>query len=105
MYSPKIDEGLIPRLYRMAKKRKVPMTTLVSTLLGEGLNEEKTVFKLTTEDVEMVADRIGIPRSKLTDDVLDRVQDGIEWGLECWDDVVQTALVETVKMKRTRRER
>ncbi len=31
MYSPKIDEGLIPVLYRLAKERKIPMTRLVIT--------------------------------------------------------------------------
>jgi len=30
MYSPKIDEDLIPRLYRLARERKVPMTRFVN---------------------------------------------------------------------------
>ena len=37
MYSPAIDPGLIPVLYRLGKARGVPMTTLVSTLLFDAL--------------------------------------------------------------------
>jgi len=37
MYTPKIREDLIPRLYRAAKARKVPMTQLVSALLETAL--------------------------------------------------------------------
>jgi hypothetical protein len=33
MYSPKIDEELIPRLYRLRKLRKLPMTRLVNNIL------------------------------------------------------------------------
>ena len=39
MYSPKIDEGLIPTLYRLAKERNVPMTRLVNEILREVLDE------------------------------------------------------------------
>ncbi|MCG3148186.1 MAG: hypothetical protein PCFJNLEI_01629 [Verrucomicrobiae bacterium] len=40
MYSPKIDEKLIPVLYRAAKARGIPMTTLVNRLLTEALVRE-----------------------------------------------------------------
>ena len=33
MYSPKIDEELIPRLYRLRKLKKIPMTRLVNDIL------------------------------------------------------------------------
>ena len=33
MYSPKIDEELIPRLYRLRKLKKMPMTRLVNGIL------------------------------------------------------------------------
>jgi len=33
MYSPRIDEELIPRLYRLRKLRKMPMTRLVNGIL------------------------------------------------------------------------
>ena len=39
MYSPKIDEGIIPTLYRLAKERKVPMTRLVNEILRNALGE------------------------------------------------------------------
>ncbi len=38
MYSPKIDEELIPRLYRIAKARVVPMTALVNRILRRSLS-------------------------------------------------------------------
>ncbi len=41
MYSPKIADELIPRLYHLAKARKVPMTQLVTKLLGEALTNEE----------------------------------------------------------------
>ena len=37
MYSPKIDEELIPRLYRLRKLRKMPMTRLVNGILRSAL--------------------------------------------------------------------
>jgi len=39
MYSPKIDEELIPRIYRLGKLKKVPMTRLVNDILQRGLLE------------------------------------------------------------------
>ena len=39
MYSPKIDEELIPRLYRLRKLRKIPMTRLVNGILENALRE------------------------------------------------------------------
>jgi hypothetical protein len=39
MYSPKIDEELIPRLYRLRKLRKIPMTRLVNGILEKALSE------------------------------------------------------------------
>ena len=37
IYQPKIREDLIPRLYRMARMRGIPMTALVSELLEAAL--------------------------------------------------------------------
>ena len=39
MYSPKIDEELIPRIYRLGKLKKVPMTRLVNKILQRGLSD------------------------------------------------------------------
>ena len=40
MYSPKIDEGLIPCLYHTARDRRVPMTRLVAQLIRKALKTE-----------------------------------------------------------------
>lgn len=37
MYSPKIKNDLIPRIYRVAKARRVRMTTLVNEILEDAL--------------------------------------------------------------------
>lgn len=37
MYSPKIPERLVPVLYRLARARRQPMTTLVAELLDAQL--------------------------------------------------------------------
>jgi len=39
MYSPKIDEELIPRLYRLRKLKKMPMTRLVNRILENAISE------------------------------------------------------------------
>jgi len=41
MYSPKIDEALIPILYHTARGRGLPMTRLVDRLLIDGLMREQ----------------------------------------------------------------
>ena len=40
IYSPKIKEDLIPKLYRIAKKKGVPMTELVDGIIREALETE-----------------------------------------------------------------
>ncbi len=40
MYSPKIREDLIPRLYRIAKQAGMPMTRWVNRLIETALREE-----------------------------------------------------------------
>ncbi len=39
MYSPKIDEELIPKIYRLGKLKKMPMTRLVNEILQRQLSE------------------------------------------------------------------
>ena len=41
MYSPKINEALIPALYRLAKERKMPMTGLVEQFIRDGLEKKE----------------------------------------------------------------
>ena len=38
MYSPKISEDLIPKIFQVAKAERIPMTTLVNRILEEALN-------------------------------------------------------------------
>ena len=40
MYSPKIDESLIPALYHTALARRVPMTRLVAQLIQKAMKTE-----------------------------------------------------------------
>ena len=40
MYSPKIDESLIPALYHTARARRVPMTRLVAQLIRKAMKTE-----------------------------------------------------------------
>lgn len=41
MYSPKIQEDLIPKLYQRAKAEGVPMTKFVDRILRDAVNGEK----------------------------------------------------------------
>ena len=45
MYSPKIDETLIPGIYRLALARKIPMTKLVNRILKTYLEETEKDLK------------------------------------------------------------
>ena len=51
MYSPKVPEQLIPRLYQLAKNRRIPMTRLVAQLIQLGLThlERETSQERATE--------------------------------------------------------
>ena len=59
-----------------------------------------TIFVLTRADVIECARELGIPEESITDDVLARVKKGVEWGLECWSDVVKTAIREAIDIER-----
>ena len=55
MYSPRIDEELIPRLYRLRKLRKMPMTRLVNGILRSvlpALEEEEGKKKFACSNTE-----------------------------------------------------
>jgi len=56
----------------------------------------ETIFVLSREDVMECAREMGIPAQAITDDVLEQVKKGVEWGLECWTDVVKTAIREAL---------
>jgi len=55
-------------------------------------NGNDTVFILTKEDVVECAHEMGIPAEAITDDVLAQVRKGVEWGLECWSEVMKEAI-------------
>jgi len=59
--------------------------------------DENTIFVLTREDVVECAREMNIPEEAITDDILAQVKKGVEWGLECWSEVVKTALNEALK--------
>jgi len=55
MYSPKIDEELIPRLYRLRKLKKIPMTRLVNGILRSvmpALEEEERKKELACANTD-----------------------------------------------------
>jgi hypothetical protein len=35
---------------------------------------------------------MGISEEAITDNVLDKVKDGVDWGLECWSEVMKEAI-------------
>jgi len=45
MYSPKIKEDLIPKLYRRAKGEGIPMTKLVDQIMRKSLNSKELTKK------------------------------------------------------------
>ena len=47
MYSPKIDEALIPQLYRLRRVKKIPMTRLVNQIIAAALPELENQEGLT----------------------------------------------------------
>ena len=51
-----------------------------------------TIFVLTREDVIECAREMNIPEEAITDDVLYQVRKGVDFGLECWSEVVKEAI-------------
>ena len=54
--------------------------------------DKDTIFVLTREDVVECAREMGIPEQAITDDVIYQVRKGVEFGLECWSEVVKEAI-------------
>ena len=55
MYSPKIDEELISRLYRLRKLKRMPMTRLVNGILRSvlpALEEEESKKELACSKID-----------------------------------------------------
>ena len=53
---------------------------------------QDSMFTLSRDDVVACAREMGIPDEEITDDVLEQVKKGVEWGLQCWVDVVKEAI-------------
>lgn len=55
------------------------------------------IFRIDVDDVQYIArERIG---RELTDDELYTVQKGVQFGLECWEDVVTYAIKDVLAEK------
>jgi len=61
------------------------------------IRASEVVFVLTMEDVIECAEEMSIPKEAITDDIFYQVKKGVEFGLECWSEVVKTALAEALK--------
>jgi hypothetical protein len=61
------------------------------------MSDLNTIFILTREDVVLCAGQMGIPEQEITDDVLYQVKKSVEWGLECWADVMKEAIKMALK--------
>lgn len=78
MYSPKVKEDLIPRLYRLARFRGVPMTRIVDDILRPAitsLNETGLFREIEKEEqaIKELADHIKsiiTDRKKKTADII-----------------------------------
>ena len=58
MYSPKIHNNLIPRIYQVAKRAKMPMTRWVKQILERALEDQEastdnTIARQQVTDREM----------------------------------------------------
>jgi len=55
MYSPRISEKLIPKLYQIAKAKGVPMTKIVDEILERELRKVEVTIRLKKIEVEKEA--------------------------------------------------
>jgi len=56
------------------------------------IEDSEVVFVLTMEDVVGCAEEMDIPKEAITDDIFYSVKKGVEFGLECWSEVIKTAI-------------
>lgn len=55
-------------------------------------SDRDTIFILTREDVIDCARELNIPEEEITDEVLQVIKKGVDWGMEFWSDVVKEAI-------------
>jgi len=56
------------------------------------VSSDNVLFALTRDDIIGCAKEMGISEEAITDELLDQVKKSIEWGLDCWSDVVKEAI-------------
>ena len=78
----------------MAKSKGLPMPRKE---VSRVISASEVVFILTMEDVVNCAEEMDIPKEAITADILHQIKKGVEFGLECWSEVVKTALDEALK--------
>ena len=50
------------------------------------------IFVLSREDVIACARELNVPEEDITDEVLQEIKKGVDWGMEFWSDVVKEAI-------------
>ena len=59
--------------------------------------DKDTIFVLSREDVIECAREMGISEETITDDILYQVRKGVEFGLECWSEVMKETINMAIK--------
>lgn len=57
------------------------------------IRSSEVVFLLQHQDVVNCAREMGYPPEIVTDELVEQVKKGLEWGLECWHEVMKEAIV------------
>ena len=65
LYSPKIKDQHIARLYLLARLKKIPMTHLVNQFVEEGLNREEAIITAVVEGTKKVIAQPGSKREPM----------------------------------------
>jgi hypothetical protein len=87
----------VERCTRLSRYRVYPRVDGVSNINTSykeviRVDDQNIIFILTKEDVLECARMKGIPDEAITDDVLRQVRKMVDSGLECWSEVVMTAI-------------
>lgn len=64
--------------------------------------KNKVLFQLSRQDVVECLRNLDLPylvdaEATATDDFLEEVKKGLEWGLECWSDVMKEAVLQALE--------
>ena len=62
------------------------------------VDKDRVIYKLMVEDIYMVGEQMDIEPERFTEEIIDRVQKGVEAGLGySWGDVMETAIEEALE--------